>query len=131
LDAGWDTHCPGLAEAQKGEAEWKEKEQVWSSAPTNSTSGWDVTEDDPYHYRWVASDAKLFTTLYAMSRGVRPSVEKGIEVSIEVHSDLQEEHPTCRSLVPIGYLSVLDLLSFLCYSAVDTSNRSCTSFGSH
>jgi hypothetical protein len=92
-----------LIEAHKREAEWKEKEQVWWEAPANSTSGWGTAEDDPYW--WVASDEKLFTTLYAMSRGVWPSVEKGIEVSIEVHSDLEgspEERPACRLLVSIG-----------------------------
>jgi hypothetical protein len=63
------------------------------------------------------------TTLHAMSCGW-PSVEGGVEMSVEVRLDLSdsEEHPTCRSLVSIGCLSVLDLLSFLCYSAVGTSD---------
>jgi hypothetical protein len=57
-----------------------------------------------------------------VSRGW-PSMEGGVEVSVEVRLDLSdlEEHPACRSLVSIGCLSVLDLLSFLCYSAVGTS----------
>jgi hypothetical protein len=72
------------------------------------------------------------TTLHAMSRGW-PSMEGGIKVSVEVRSDLSdsEERPACRSLVPIGCLSVLDLLSFLCYSAVGTSGRSYASSCSH
>jgi hypothetical protein len=55
-----------------------------------------------------------------------PSVEGGIEVSVEVRSDLSdlEEHPACRSLVSLGRLSVPDLLSFLHYSAVGTSGGS-------
>jgi hypothetical protein len=68
-----------------------------------------------------------------MSRGW-PSVEGGIEISIEVHSDLEDsekERPACRSLVFIGYLSVSDLLSFLCHSAVGTSGGSCASSGPH
>jgi hypothetical protein len=59
-----------------------------------------------------------------------PSMEGGIDVSVEVHSDLQdsvEECPACRSLIPIGCFSVFDLLSFLCYSTVGTSGRSCAS----
>jgi hypothetical protein len=75
------------------------------------------------------SDEKLFTTFHAVSRGW-PSVEGGVEVSIEVHSDLkdsEEEFPACRSLVFIGCLSVPDLLSLLCYSVVGTSCRSCAS----
>jgi hypothetical protein len=74
-------------------------------------------------------DKKLFTTCNAMSRSW-PSVEGGVEVSIEVHLDLkdsEEERPACRSLVFMGCLSVPDLLSFLCYSAVGTSRRSCAS----
>jgi hypothetical protein len=72
------------------------------------------------------------TTLHAMSRGW-PSVEGGVKVSIEVRSDLSdsEECPACRSLVSIGCLSVSDLLSFLCYSAVGTSSQSYASSRSH
>jgi hypothetical protein len=93
-----------------------------------SDAGWDISEDDPRRQGWLASDAKLVTTLHAMSRGWL-SVEGGIEVSVEVRSDLldSEERPTCRSLVSIGCHSVPDLLSFLCHSAVGTSGRSYTS----
>jgi hypothetical protein len=101
------------------------------TASTNGDGGWDILEDDPRRQTWLASDKKLFTTCHAMSQGW-PSVEGGVEVSIEVRSDLEDlekEHPTCRSLVFIGYFSVPDLLSFLCYSAVGTSGGSCTSFG--
>jgi hypothetical protein len=62
------------------------------------------------------------TTLHAVSRGW-PSMEGGVEVSIEVRLDLSdlEECPACRSLVSRGCLSVPNLLSLLCYSAIGTS----------
>jgi hypothetical protein len=129
LSIGWDAHCPGLVEARAQEAEWKKKEQSWATVPTDSDAGWDLQEDDPRRQAWLLSNEKLFTTCHAMSRGW-PSVEGGVEVSVEVHLDLkdsEEEHPACRSLVFMGYLSVPDLLSFLCYSAVSTSSGSCTS----
>jgi hypothetical protein len=47
LFIGWGAHCAGLTEARKRKAEWKEKEQVWVSAPTNCTDdGWGVAEGD-------------------------------------------------------------------------------------
>jgi hypothetical protein len=111
-----------LVAAREWEAKWKSEEEQWETALTSSDVGWGIPEDDPRCQEWLGSKAKLVTTLHAMSRGW-PSLEGGIEVSIEVHSDLSdpEERPTCRSLVPIGCLSVPDLLSFLCYSAVSTS----------
>jgi hypothetical protein len=98
--AGWDVHCAGLVESKRREAEWKEKEQVWLSAPTNSTDdGWGVAEGDD---RWVGSDELLFTMIYAMRRGTWPSVERGIEVTIDVHSVLEglmdKECSACRCL---------------------------------
>jgi hypothetical protein len=80
--------------------EWKEKEQFWSSAPTNSTNdGWGVAESND---RCVDLDEQLFTTFYAMSRDVWPSVERGVEVWIDVHSVLEgsmdKEHSACRCL---------------------------------
>jgi hypothetical protein len=70
---GWDAHCAGLDKARRREAEWKEKEQVWASAPTDSTSdGWGVNEGDD---RWVSSDEQLFNAFYAIYRGTWPSVE--------------------------------------------------------
>jgi hypothetical protein len=100
LFTGWDAHCAGLTKARRREAEWKEKEQVWASAPTNSTSGgWDVAEGDD---RWVGSDEQLFNTLYTMYRGTWPSVARGIKVTVDVHSvlegSLDKERSACRSL---------------------------------
>jgi hypothetical protein len=101
---------------------WKSEAERWETAPTSGDGGWDIPEDDPHCQEWLGLRAKLVTTLHAMSCGW-PSVEGGVEVSIEVCLDLSdsEERPTCRSLVSIGCLSVPDLLSFLCYSAVGTS----------
>jgi hypothetical protein len=52
-------------------------------------------------------------------------VTGGVEVSIEVHSNLkdsEEEHPTCRLLVLIDCLfSLLTYSSLLCHSIVSTS----------
>jgi hypothetical protein len=81
LFTGWDVHCAGLTEARKREAEWKEKEQVWASAPTNCTDdGWGIAEGDEW---WVESDERLFNTLYAMYRGTWPSVSGGVEVTVD------------------------------------------------
>jgi hypothetical protein len=57
-----------------------------------------------------------------------PSVEGGIEVTMEVCSDtvkFQREHSTCRLLMIIGCLSVSNLLSPLCHCTVGTSIGSC------
>jgi hypothetical protein len=88
-----------LDEAKRREADWREKE-VWSSTSPVSTSGsWGVTEGD---YRWVGSDEQLFNTLYAMYRGIWPSVDGGIEVTVDVHLVLEgsvdKERSACRSL---------------------------------
>jgi hypothetical protein len=84
--------------ARKQEAEWKEKEGLWETAPTNGDIGWDIPEDDPCRLAWQASDHKLFMTSHAVSRGW-PSVEGGVEVSVEVRTnmgDIAEECTACR-----------------------------------
>jgi hypothetical protein len=65
--------------------------------------GWDVPQDNLRRLAWQASDENLVTTLYAVSRGWPnrswPSVEGGVEVSMEVRSsveDLAEERTACR-----------------------------------
>jgi hypothetical protein len=84
-----------LVESKRREAEWREKERVWSSASTNSTDGgWGVAEGDD---GWVGSDESLFTTIYALSSGTWPSVERGIEVTIDVHSVLERSLDSERS----------------------------------
>jgi hypothetical protein len=87
-----------LTAAREWEAEWKAKEGMWEMAPTNSDAGWDVPADDPHREDWSASDTKLFLTMHAMSHGW-PSVEGGVEVSVEVRSnagDITEECTACR-----------------------------------
>jgi hypothetical protein len=84
--------------ARKREVEWKEKEGLWEVAPTNSNISWEIPKDNPHCLAWQASDAKLVTTMHAMSCGWL-SVEGGIEVSVEVRSnagDLVEERTACR-----------------------------------
>jgi hypothetical protein len=68
------------------------KEGMWETAPTNSGAGWDIPADDPRRGDWSAS------TMPAVSRDW-PSVEGGIVVSVEVHSnvgDIVEERAACR-----------------------------------
>jgi hypothetical protein len=102
---------------------WKSEAEWWETAPISGDVGWDIPKDDPRHQEWLGSSAKLVTTLHALSCGWS-SVEGGVKVSVEVCSDLSdsEERPTCRPLVSIGCLSVPDLLSSLCYSAIGTSS---------
>jgi hypothetical protein len=110
-----------LDEARRREAEWKEKDQVWASAPTNSTSdGWGVNEGDDW---WVGSDEQLFNTLYAMYRGTWPSVEGGVEVTIDVHLVLEgsvdKERSACRSLyLLIAFRSLTYLASYVTVPSV-------------
>jgi hypothetical protein len=105
-----------LDDSKRREAEWREKEQVWSSAPTNSTSGsWDVAEGDDW---WVGSDEQLFNTVYAMYRGTWPSVESGIEVTVDIHSvpkeSVDKERSACRSLYSlIAFWSLTYLASYV------------------
>jgi hypothetical protein len=73
------------------------------------------------------------TTSYHPHNHGWPSIEGGVEVTIEVYSDtskLERKRSTCRSLMIIDCFSVPDLLSFLCHSAISTSIGSCTSSGS-
>jgi hypothetical protein len=89
--------------------------------------------DDPRRKEWIDSDSKV-TLSYPTSHRGWPSMEGGIEVLIEVHSDLQdseEGHSTCRLPMSIGCLSVLDLLSLLCHSTIGTSSGSCALSRSH
>jgi hypothetical protein len=105
---------------------------MWEMAPTNSGIGWDIPKDDPCRLAWQASDAKLVTALHAMSRGW-PSVEGGIEVSVEVRSnagDLAEERSACRCFVSV-LICPFNLISCLYYSSISTSDGSCASSGSH
>jgi hypothetical protein len=97
----------------------------------NSDISWEIPEDDPCRLAWQASDAKLVTTMHAMSRGW-PSVEGGIEVWRFVPM----QGIWSKSALPVGaFVFVLicpfNLISRLYYSSVSTSDGSCASFGSH
>jgi hypothetical protein len=84
--------------ARKREADWESEAEQWETAPTNSDVGWDIPADDPRRLAWQASDDKQLMTLHVVSHGW-PSVEGGIKVSVEVHSnagDLAEERTACR-----------------------------------
>jgi hypothetical protein len=105
-------------------AQWTEVSDVGSG-----DGGWGISKDDPRCQVWIESDRRVVTHYLPINQGWL-SIETGVKVSIEVHSDLkdsEEECPACRSLVFMGCLSVPDLLSFLCYSTVGTSSRSCAS----
>jgi hypothetical protein len=89
--------------------------------------------DDKRRVEWLASESRVSTSHPSHNHGW-PSVEGGIEVAIEVCSDiveLERKGSACRSLMIIDCLSVPDLLSLLCRSAVGTSLGSCASSGSH
>jgi hypothetical protein len=104
-----------LTEARKREVEWREKEQVWASAPINCTDdSWGVAEGNN---QWVSSNEQLFKTFYALYRDTWPSVKGGVEVSVDVHSVLEgsvdKERSTCRSLYSlITFLSLTYLASY-------------------
>jgi hypothetical protein len=58
-----------------------------------------------------------------------PNLEVGIEVSVEIHSDVEDlsrGNSACRSLMIIGCFSVSNLLSLPCHHAVSTSTGSCS-----
>jgi hypothetical protein len=72
--------------------------------------GWGIPKDDPCRQAWIKSDNGVVTSYLPINRGW-PSVEGGIDILIEVQSDLkdlEEGCPVCRSLIPIGCLSVVD-----------------------
>jgi hypothetical protein len=115
LFTGWDAHCVGLDAARKQEADWKETEQRWESAPnTDTADDWGPIEEGP---GWVDSDVKSFLALYDMYRGVWPNPVwriAVIDVPVDVHSviagSLDREHSACRLLY---LLTVFRLLTYL------------------
>jgi hypothetical protein len=135
-DAEWDAKCPGLDAACIQEAEWKAKEQSnfeqWVTThelDDEDDSCWKIPDDDPRRKEWIELDSRMVISYPAINWGW-PSMERGVEVSIEVHSDLkdfEEECPACRLPMLIDSLLVPDLLSSLHHSTVGTSDRSCTS----
>jgi hypothetical protein len=87
---------------------------------SSDLGGWDIPANDPCCKEWEASDSKLVVDSPVVSRGWL-SVEGGIEVSIEVCSDLKdskEECPACRLPAFTDHLSVIDLVSRLLLAEV-------------
>jgi hypothetical protein len=115
-------------EAQRDELGWGEDRR-----PSSPLEGWpDIPVDDERRVEWSSSESRVLTSYPSHNCGW-PSVEGGIEVAVEVCSDAVEperKRSTCRSLMIIACLSVPDLLSLLCHSAISTSLGSCASFGS-
>jgi hypothetical protein len=122
------------------EAEWKAREahndaQEWGVGTRPTTpleEGWGVPVDDEHWVEWSTSDNKVLVSYPSLNRSW-PSVERGVEVTIEVRSDIVEPESgrsAYRSLMLIDRFSVPDLLSSLCHSTVSTSIGSCTLSGS-
>jgi hypothetical protein len=111
----------------KGELQWKAIEEkntaikwgVFAGSSTPLDDGWPGVPSDA---AWPSySDGPLRADGW-------PNLEVGVEVSVEVHSDVVDSlrgNSACRSLMIIECLSVLDLLSLLCHSPVGTSAGSC------
>jgi hypothetical protein len=87
-----------------------------------------VPEDDERRKEWTASESRVTTSYLPINRGW-PSIEGGVEVTVEVCSDAskpKEECSACRSLMILDCFSVFDLLRILCHSVVGTSFGSYT-----
>jgi hypothetical protein len=97
----------------KEELQWKAIEEGnstikwggWMDSVTSVEEGWPG----------VSSDAAW------------PTLEVGVEVSVEVHSEVGSLRgdSACRSLMIIECFSVSNLLSLLCHSTIGTSLGSC------
>jgi hypothetical protein len=108
---GWDAHCAGLDAARKREADWKDNELRWETAPkSRDADDWNPIEEGS---RWVDPNVQSFLTLYDMYRGVWPNPVWKVDpivVPVDVHSviagSLDRERSACRSLylcLPFGY----------------------------
>jgi hypothetical protein len=112
----------------KGELQWKATEEKnaaikwgeFADLLTSSEDGWLGVPSDvvwPSH-----SDGLLRADGW-------PDLKVGVEVSVEVHSDVvgsSRGNFACRSLMIIECLSVSNLLSLLYHSSVGTSAGSCS-----
>jgi hypothetical protein len=108
-------------------------EQFERGSDGSSDSSWGISEDDPRQKEWMESKSKVSVS-YPVSQWGWPRVEGGVEVTIEVYSDIMESEnkcPTCRLSILMDHLSVPDLLSSLCHSTIGISIGSCALFSSH
>jgi hypothetical protein len=113
------------------EAEWKDQEAqndtvewgVDDGLVTPPEEGWPgISIDEEHRVTWPSpsNEGSIHVDDW-------PSIEGGVEVTVEVCSDameLQREYSTCR-FCGIGHCSVINLLSFLCHSPIGTSFGSC------
>jgi hypothetical protein len=97
-DVGWDAHCSGLTATIRREKHWEAESEQWESSRPDEVIGWGVPIDN---LTWKASNEKLFNTFYAMSWGwpnrVWPKVDEGIDVSVEVKSNVEELVVLCAA----------------------------------
>jgi hypothetical protein len=115
LSTGWDAQCAGLDATRKREADWKDNELRWETAPmSHDADDWGLIEEGS---RWVDPDVQSFLTLYGVCRGVWPNpVWKAdpIAMPVDVHSviagSLDRECSACRSLY---HLTTFQLLTYL------------------
>jgi hypothetical protein len=86
------------------------------SCTYTSDGGWNIPEDDPRRKAWIESNSNVKEVYLPVNWGW-PSIERGVEVSIEVCSDLndsEEERPACRSLILIvAFQSLTYLASYV------------------
>jgi hypothetical protein len=138
-----------LVETLAREAGWKEQEAhndaeaaCWEVDPPNGWGNTPPTSPIPKGWPSAQIDERCGTwpspsEVVPIRADGWPDLSVGgasrIQVTIEVKSSVGdlEGHSTCRLLVFIGCLSVLDLHSFLCHSTVGTSIGSCAPCGSH
>jgi hypothetical protein len=114
----------------EGELRWKAIEErnlaikwgEFADSVASSEDGWPGVPSDA---EWPSHSEGL------LRADGWPDLEVGIEVSVEVRSDVEDlsrGNSTCRSLMIIGCFFVSNLLSLLCHCAVGTSPGSCSPF---
>jgi hypothetical protein len=114
IDIEWDDGCPGLMEMLAREAEWKDREVHNDAAAhweVDPPDGWGNTPPvSPVHEGWPGALIDKHCGIWPSPSAVVPtgadgwpdlltSIEGGIEVTVEVVTDIeesQEEHPACR-----------------------------------
>jgi hypothetical protein len=124
---------PREAHNDEEAAQWQvEASDGWGNTPPSSPipKGWPGVQVDEWSGVWPAPSDAVSLRVDGWP-DLLVSGASGIQVTIEVKlsvGDL-ERHSACRSLVFIGCLSVLDLLSVLCHNSVGTSFGSCAPHG--
>jgi hypothetical protein len=112
----------------EGELQWKAIEErnlaiKWGEFADSLTSSEDGWPGVPSSAEWPSHSEGL------LRADGWPDLEVGIEVSVEVRSDVEDlsrGNSACRSLMLIECFSVSNLLSLLCHHAIGTSSGSCS-----